>query len=602
MALESSDVWRILNHTGDGTDDSREEITATSSHLGWFDDALCSRPGQTTLIAGNESCGNHAGHSGEAMFNSPFGFSFAPDGSLVVADTDNSCIKQITPNGNVVTTLATSAEGFKSPTGIVVCERTGNAYIADSGVFGIFRLNHDTGEVDMISGDMTAGHQESDGTTNTVAHWDLPFGLAMDSSGDLLVCDRSQHVIRKVQLSSGLPLNDPANTITVQQNHKFRQHITPYSHSGSGADVNINRTQTVDSEANVEVGGSRADVLIQQPTTKLIAGVPGTQGCEDGPSSEALLDTPTAIAVAPDGTIYVSDIGSGRLRQISRDYSRVLTLPGHYRGALGLDVDKHGRLYVANTDARQILRYDPHNGQVVELPTTGLVHPVALRVDSTSGVLFVADQHSFKAVKVVKSLPPTHSTLNDDMAQLLTQESPGNAAYADVTFDVHGTQLRAHCAILACRCAKIMPLIQKAAGGHTSQISSVGGGGHGGVMVPIADEGVTPKAFAAFLCFLYSDRCIVDQDTVEPLLKLSHEYGMDRLTRLVEEYVMKRVEVDNVIAHMRMAHVYGAERLKAGCIKVLIRHFNQLQAELGKSGLEAYPELLSEIIVSLPPK
>ena len=50
-----------------------------------------------------------------------------------------------------------------------------------------------------------------------------------------------------------------------------------------------------------------------------------------------------------------SDIGSGRLRKITPDQKSVVTLPGMYNGALGLDVDSYGRLYVANTDLRQLL-------------------------------------------------------------------------------------------------------------------------------------------------------------------------------------------------------------------------------------------------------
>ena len=51
-----------------------------------------------------------------------------------------------------------------------------------------------------------------------------------------------------------------------------------------------------------------------------------------------------------------------------------------------------------------------------------MVKPTGIRVDSTSGVLFIADLHAFKAITVTKSLPPTPPTLNMDLANLLCQD------------------------------------------------------------------------------------------------------------------------------------------------------------------------------------
>merc|ERR550514_1442736 len=318
-----------------------------------------------------------------------------------------------------------------------------------------------------------------------------------------------------------------------------------------------------------------------QPPTKLVAGTPGSAGAEDGLVTEAKFDAPSAIAVGPDGSIFVSDIGSGRLRKITPDQKSVMTLPGMYNGALGLDVDSYGRLYVANTDMKSIVRLDP-DGKVYMMPTHPLTKPVGIRVDSGSGVLFVADLHALKSLRVVKCLPPTPGTIDSDLADLLCQEEQDN--FSDVTFQVEGKRFKGHKAIIANRCPKFKTLFKK----------------HGDSDEPMDLADLTYKSFVAMMCFLYTDRCYVDETTADELLQLSDIYDVDRLKRLVEEYVLKRVTLDNVLETLRTAHQWHAVRLKKACIKIAVRNFAFLQPQIPASGLDTFPELLTEIILAMP--
>uniref|UniRef100_A0A7S1K9Q5 BTB domain-containing protein n=1 Tax=Vitrella brassicaformis TaxID=1169539 RepID=A0A7S1K9Q5_9ALVE len=256
-----------------------------------------------------------------------------------------------------------------------------------------------------------------------------------------------------------------------------------------------------------------------------------------------------------------------------------MTLPGLYKGALGLDIDAHGRLYIANTEAKQILRYDPRAGQVDTVCGVDLVKPTGIRVDSTSGVLFIADLHAFKAITVTKSLPPTPPTLNMDLANLLCQDAEDT--FSDVTFLAEGREFMAHCAIIAQRCPKLKDAINHSDG------------------KPVALE-VSYKCLVSALFFLYTDRCIVDQTTQHDLLAFADRYDVCRLKCLVEEYMLKRVNLDNVLETLRTAHRCHADRLKKACIKIVIRHFAILQGKIPSSGLAELPELLTELILSMP--
>ena len=49
-----------------------------------------------------------------------------------------------------------------------------------------------------LSGDGVAGYKESDGGAEA-ARWNAPWGVALDLTGDLLVCDSQNHCVRKAR-------------------------------------------------------------------------------------------------------------------------------------------------------------------------------------------------------------------------------------------------------------------------------------------------------------------------------------------------------------------------------------------------------------------
>lgn len=544
MKFKNSEVFKLLNSAKD-----KEEITL--SHLNRNEDQSPILP---VTISGGENPGNHAGQANEALFSSPFGIAAHPNGSIYIADTENASIKLIAANCSVVVTVATERHGLKTPTGLAVCPNTGNVYIADVGTHCVHVMTPD-GHLDVLSGDGTAGYQECDGPSP--ARWDLPWALALDLNADLIVCDRNNQCIRKIELSKFVGERGPSQG---------------YGRGGAGGGDDENGDAAPDPQ------GAQA---VLQPPTKLVCGCIGTPGAEDGPATDAKFDSPSAIAVGPDGTIYVSDIGSNHLRKITPDQKTVLTMPGIYHGALGIDVDSYGRVYVANTDAKQICRIDP-DGRLTVLKAQPLQKPVGIRIDSSSGVVFVADLHAFKSLRVVKCLPPTPSTIDTDLADLLCQEDQDN--FADITFQVEGKKFRGHRAIIANRCPKFKVLFKK----------------HGDSDEPLDLPEITYKAFCATMAFLYTDRCFVDETTAHEMMQLSDTYDIDRMKRLVEEYVLKRVTLENVLETLRVAHQWHAVRLKKACIKIVVRNFSFLQPQIPASGLEAFPELLTEIILSMP--
>ena len=138
-----------------------------------------------------------------AVFNSPTGLAIDEAQNIYVADTGNHRIRKVTPSG-VVTTLAGSgfygsinaqgtAASFSSPQGVAV-DRFGTVFVADLGSNKIRRITS-SGAVTTIAG---TGNPGSGDGTGAQATFNQPYGIALDSNGNIFVSDSLSNKIRKI--------------------------------------------------------------------------------------------------------------------------------------------------------------------------------------------------------------------------------------------------------------------------------------------------------------------------------------------------------------------------------------------------------------------
>jgi sugar lactone lactonase YvrE len=124
-------------------------------------------------------------------------------GNVYVADQNNHRIRKITPAG-VVSTFAGSTAGFADGTGAgaqfnkpygVAVDSAGNVYVADFNNHRIRRITS-SGVVTTLAGQATSGSGNGTGTSAT---FNQPWGIAVDSGGIVYLADFGNHRIRKIQ-------------------------------------------------------------------------------------------------------------------------------------------------------------------------------------------------------------------------------------------------------------------------------------------------------------------------------------------------------------------------------------------------------------------
>src|SRR5215213_4187552 len=134
----------------------------------------------------------------------------------------------------------------------------------------------------------------------------------------------------------------------------------------------------------------------------------GSEGFADGAGTSASFNTPSALALGPDGNLYVADTGNNRIRKIT-PAGTVSTVAGNgsagyvdgpaaqaqFNGPIGLAVSKGGDIYVADT-YNDVIRMITTEGNVTSIAGGGRPgyadgdQAVAL-FDTPSGIIVVED-------------------------------------------------------------------------------------------------------------------------------------------------------------------------------------------------------------------
>ncbi|UOG33492.1 hypothetical protein MAL01_13040 [Leptospira noguchii] len=248
-----------------------------------------------------------------------------------------------------------------------------------------------------------------DGTTST-ASFKTPFGLEVDTSGNIFVSDQTANLIRKIDpsgnvktLSTNLPLEDPSGI-------KF----DPFTGDKYVSCKDSSQIYKIDSMEQFSLFAGSSS---------------GSSSLQNGDRLNSLFNGPFFMDIDPERNLYVGELGNHTIRKIDLNSGNVSTLSGGISGYLDGDLASArfksplGIAYNHKTDSLLAADIQDHRIRKINLKTstvsTLLGNGVGMDVDGNgtnasffgpafisldnSGYMFVSDANSNR-IRIVDPL------------------------------------------------------------------------------------------------------------------------------------------------------------------------------------------------------
>jgi sugar lactone lactonase YvrE len=231
--------------------------------------------GIITTVAGTESqvFSGDGGPATSAALNGPRGVAVDAFGNIFIGDSGSSRVRKVSSSGIITTIAGNGTPGLSGDGGPaasaslsypigVAADTSGNLFIADNGNSRIRKVSSG-GIIMTVAGSGQPGVYfdnagfAGDGGPATAASVSMPYGVAVDTSGNLFIADTDNNRIRMVSA------NGVISTV-----------------AGSGAVIDV-----------------------QNPENN--SGELGLGGGDGGPATSATLDQPQGVAVDASGNIFI---------------------------------------------------------------------------------------------------------------------------------------------------------------------------------------------------------------------------------------------------------------------------------------------------------
>ena len=254
--------------------------------------------------------------------------------------------------------------------------------------------------ISTLAGTGARGYQDG---RREIAIFNRPSDAVLDAKGNLLIADAGNDMIRAIS-------KEGVVSVFAGTGEKGFTEGEPKT-----AKFNNPTGIAIDREGNLYVADAGNDQIRKVSTDGVVTKVAGGErGFADGTKGTAKFNSPTALAFAANGDLYVADTGNDLIRKIDKD-GKVTVVAGsekgyadgkreaaHFNAPSGLAFGSDGSLYVADTGNDLIRKISP-DGAVTSFAgaqergyTDGSLRdarfnaPSGLLFDG-AGALFVAD-------------------------------------------------------------------------------------------------------------------------------------------------------------------------------------------------------------------
>jgi sugar lactone lactonase YvrE len=397
----------------------------------------------TTVVGDGNPCTNPTNTCGDggaptaAQLNFPEGIAVDAAGNLYVADTNDQRVRLV--SGGIISAFAGNGGFCRNPLTScgdghaatlanlhkpqqVALDASGNLYIADTADHKI-RMVNTSGTISLVAGLGSQGFA-GDGGAATSAMLDLPVGVSVDGSGNILISDSGN---QRVRIISGGVIQTLAGGGTGGDGGPAANALLagPY-------------TLTGDSAGNLYIA-DRGNNRIRKVSNGVISTIAGNGSLgysgDGGPATSAMLNGPSSVVVDALGNVYIADTGNLVVRKIDASTQNISTVAGNGNSCfpitsgcgdngpataanltwpLTIALDANGNLYIADYFAFKVRKVSAATQVITTVAGTGiegragdggqatkanLDHPSSVALDG-NGNLFISDQYNNKVRNV----------------------------------------------------------------------------------------------------------------------------------------------------------------------------------------------------------
>ena len=211
-----------------------------------------------------------------------------------------------------------------------------------------------------------------------ISAWlDAPGGIAIAPNGDMYIADSNNNVIRRVDARDHPDIEPYAG------NYDLGSGFSGDNSPATEAQLDTPDGVTIAPDGDVIIADSHNDRIrrVDHPTgiitTIAGSGENGYDG-DDKPATEAALNTPSAVAAAPNGDIYIADTLNYRVRMIEARTGLIRTIAGdgspgdsadvgdggpatsaHLNMPSDVQIAPNGDIYIADIHHNRVRKVDP---------------------------------------------------------------------------------------------------------------------------------------------------------------------------------------------------------------------------------------------------
>jgi len=278
----------------------------------------------------------------DTQVNNPYGMTIGPDGALYFCEVDNQRVRKIDLKTRRMTLIAGNGQkAYKGDGGPateaslsapheLLFDSRGDLYIAERDNHVIRKVDMKTGIISTVAGVGVAGFS-GDGGPGVKAQLRQPHSIIRDRDNSLLICDIGNNRIRRLHLDTGI-IETFAGTGEAKP--------TPDGAAAKDAPLNGPRTMVLASNGDLYLALREGDMILKlDANTQTWHRVAGTgevgYSGDGGPAlnakfggSLARLAGPKGLTLGPENTLYVADTESHAVRRIDLGTGIITTVLG----------------------------------------------------------------------------------------------------------------------------------------------------------------------------------------------------------------------------------------------------------------------------------